>query len=649
MLPFFNALFPYVIVYLFHTFFTLKMPPTNRPYVLLQGRSSTTTTDIMSPSVSEVTVSIDSTNNNNSTENVPTVPGNDSGSTSISSALATIALEKSMCFLLPKKGDITSSLFSNKKSATWQHCRVIDCQKMTKLFDNELPPREFRGFDSISDYQALLDDDSSGLHEIKTVLSDVRKNPQFAEKNKAIDQSAMLLQRVVVCEFCFNDPKCNLKQSLQKLHNGNASNLGKHIVKRHKDELEKADGSNKRKAETTSGSVSNKMSKSSNNFPMSFSVSMKNAHLEEFEDSVATFFNDCGIAVRNVANPKFRTMLENASTYLNHPSAKVEDLTMGVHRINTVNEKSRIQMNDNIADIVSLVRLWYLHYTGIQQKFISICHDIWDGKRRNLLGISIMFISPCTMTLLKISVGLVEAKNKKAVDIAAKTLEVLRRYGIVQADLYRPVNDTTNSAKKAGQLIVGCSDKGTCGMHQCELIMKHATGQVTRSRQSVVVDSFTELDHFRKKMKKFCSWMMEGKSKDRFMKYNDYLKSQANTTGGLVLALPNDTRVAGTVLMYQSMLRSYYDLTWYLQSDICPVAFKNLQPTPAEWQLVAEVEAVLRSTQVLSIALQTNMAGAVSISPMLVAYTMNKVTCKSYWIQLMQHTSPTHTFVFFSL
>jgi hypothetical protein len=303
-------------------------------------------------------------------------------------------------------------------------------------------------------------------------------------------------------------------------------------------------------------------------------------------------------------------------------------MAIGVHRINTVNDNSREEMSRNIAEIVSLVRLWYLYHTGLPTRFISLCHDLWDGKRRNLLGISIMFICPATMTQVKISVGLVECKDKKAADVSAKTLDILGRYGIVQGDLYCPVNDTTNSAKKAGQLIVGCDDKGTCGMHQCELIMKHATGQVVRSRRNVVVDSFPEMENFRKKMRKFCSWIMEGKSKDRHMKYNDYLKEHVNSKGALALCLPNDTRVSGTVLMYQSMLRSFYDLNYYLKSNHCPQAFKSLAPTPTEWQILAEVEAVLRSTQVLSIALQTNVPGAVSVSPILVAYTMNKISSK---------------------
>jgi hypothetical protein len=454
------------------------------------------------------------------------------------------------------------------------------------------------------------------------------KNPGFAKKKKVTEQSEMLLQKVILCEFCFMDPKTSLKSSIQRLYNGNVSNFGKHLDTRHKHEMQKVNESNKRQAEVSIASESSKKTKTSSKFPMSFTNSMKHVYLEEFEESVAVFFNDCGIAVRNVANPKFRKMLEAAATYFNNTNGRPEDISMGVHRINSVNDKSQEDMSRNIYEIVYLVCQWYLHYTGAPTRFISICHDLWDGKRRNLLGISIMFISPCTMTPMKVSVGLVECKDKKAIDVSAKTLDVLGRYGIVQSDLYRPVNDTTNSAKKAGQLIVGCADKGTCGMHQCELIMKHATGQVIRTRRNAVIDSFPEMESFRKKMRKFCSWMMEGKSKDRYMKYNDYLKENVNAHGGLVLALPNDTRVAGTVLMYQSMICSYYDLNYYLLSGSCPAAFISLAPTKAEWKILTEIEAVLRSTQVLSIALQTNVAGAVSVSPMLVAYTMNRVTSK---------------------
>ena len=87
-----------------------------------------------------------------------------------------------------------------------------------------------------------------------------------------------------------------------------------------------------------------------------------------------------------------------------------------------------------------------------------------------------MFIHLERFELFKVSAGLVHITGKKAADIAHNTLNVLKMCSITQQELFRPVNDTTASALLMGRLIVGCNDPGTCGMHKCELITKHAMG-----------------------------------------------------------------------------------------------------------------------------------------------------------------------------
>ena len=54
-----------------------------------------------------------------------------------------------------------------------------------------------------------------------------------------------------------------------------------------------------------------------------------------------------------------------------------------------------------------------------------------------------------------------------------------------------------------GHLIVGCNDPGTCGMHKCELITKHAMGQVTRKHNKQVFGSFPQMEMFRSKSRSF--------------------------------------------------------------------------------------------------------------------------------------------------
>ena len=78
----------------------------------------------------------------------------------------------------------------------------------------------------------------------------------------------------------------------------------------------------------------------------------------------------------------------------------------------------------------------------------------------------------------------------------------------MQQDLFRSINDTTAPALLAGRLIVGSNDPGTCGMHKCELITKHAMGKVARKCNKQVVDSFPGMEMFRSKVRKFTSPIM---------------------------------------------------------------------------------------------------------------------------------------------
>ena len=45
-------------------------------------------------------------------------------------------------------------------------------------------------------------------------------------------------------------------------------------------------------------------------------------------------------------------------------------------------------------------------------------------------------------------------------------------------------------------------------MHEAELIIKHATGQVVRCRNCSIVDSFKECGDFRKAARKMIHWIV---------------------------------------------------------------------------------------------------------------------------------------------
>ena len=93
----------------------------------------------------------------------------------------------------------------------------------------------------------------------------------------------------------------------------------------------------------------------------------------------------------------------------------------------------------------------------------------------------------------------------------------------------------------------------------------------------------------------------------------------------LKLETPNDTRVAGTMMMYQSMLRSYCDLCYSMWSSDALQSLKNTYPMTDEWDTMRETDTMLWSTQVLSLNLQTKTPAAVAVSSLLVSFAQLKL------------------------
>ena len=517
---------------------------------------------------------------------------------------AAIKAEKDLCLLHERKSEYYMFSKQKRPSPTWDHCLQFDAAAMYAFFE------------SLNDDSRYLTP-TTGLGQVKLYLYSLKKpkkdGPDF-------DYSYNLSQSLVLCKHCFYDDGTPLKQCLHKLHKGAVSNFQKHIHKCHSNvkrlSLRKScdETASRKKLKTLDSYV--KVSRQED----------KDKAIKKYQESLQTFINDSAVSKYNLEKPRFKAMMQNAYNLVHDHGGSPEDLMMGVHRFTTLQDKSFTDQRTVIRTAIHSVQLWFQHHTPSAQKFISLCQDLWDGKRRELLGISLMFIHPATMAFFKVSAGLVHSSGKKSDQICADTEAILSLYNISKRDLYRPVNDTTNAALKAGRLIVGCKDSGTCGMHKCELILKHATGQLVRKKNKEAVDPFPILENLRKKARKFASYLMDRKSKSRYKVFHEFVvNKRGSKKGALHLELANDTRVSGTIFMYQSMERAFFDLYYFLMDESCPKELVDLQLSPEEWQQLAEAEAVLRSTQILSLDLQTNIPGAVAISPLLVCFAKSKI------------------------
>jgi hypothetical protein len=126
------------------------------------------------------------------------------------------------------------------------------------------------------------------------------------------------------------------------------------------------------------------------------------------------------------------------------------------------------------------------------------------------------------------------------------------------------MNDTTNSALKAGRLIVGNdkSENVLCGMHVVELVVGHASGFLERTVGKVVVDDNKPCHDFSKRVRKCVKEFSDRKNKNKMERYMEYCKTHLGYNG-IKIPLPNKTRVAGNFRMYEGLLRSHTAVECY--------------------------------------------------------------------------------------
>jgi hypothetical protein len=179
------------------------------------------------------------------------------------------------------------------------------------------------------------------------------------------------------------------------------------------------------------------------------------------------------------------------------------------------------------------------------------------------------------------------------------------------------VNDTTNAALLTGHLLsLGRNkkeNKNTCAMHTQELVVTHALGIRQRRAVNEVVNDFPEGCNLRERVKALLSFVMDRKSKARFKEYTSLCNDNTGTKG-IVLELPNDTRVAGTYRMFLSCLRSRIPLQIFCTSSSQSEKMIALKLNHNEWQLLAEFECVLKECHELAMQTQLDMVGANSYS-----------------------------------
>lgn len=130
-----------------------------------------------------------------------------------------------------------------------------------------------------------------------------------------------------------------------------------------------------------------------------------------------------------------------------------------------------------------------------------------------------------------------------------------------------------------------------CSLHLAGLILSLASSVAQRRKNKKVVNAWPPFLDLLKFLKTAMKYVFDKKNK----RVGDYRAVLALIkTDAICCELPNSTRIAGIVLLFQSFLRSLHGLRYYATQR---PAFARLMPSHLQCRQIAEFEAVMRPTQ----------------------------------------------------
>lgn len=139
------------------------------------------------------------------------------------------------------------------------------------------------------------------------------------------------------------------------------------------------------------------------------------------------FFNTANIAVYQADNAHLQAfashMVDNAQVYKQRKKA------IGFSRWHYKSQELRIftEFISFVKSAVDVSRNFYNNETGCHVPFITVSHDGWDSKKRDILGCCIHFIVPGQFVFISVPVGLKYLSSKKSEETVEHLNKILAR------------------------------------------------------------------------------------------------------------------------------------------------------------------------------------------------------------------------------
>lgn len=456
-------------------------------------------------------------------------------------------------------------------------------------------------------------------HICGVCLKDEAVNDDLALESKALKR-VDTEEGVHICKLCVQEGK-PLERCLVSCRNG-PSNGQKHLEAVHKEQLAEIKAE-REKAQNEANKKNGVVTKKRNQTSLVFGPqqeSMPNAKkqktsttkkekqkeaVQKLQKLIVRYVNNSANPDRTVEDPNFRDVIEYC---INKGHLLTQYRHMGRAKFHTIRCNNFVEFVSKVTDLLGKIRQFYVDRTGKRMAFIGVGHDVWDGKRKQINGITLFFIDPTDMVMYRIPIALLKPIGKSAIELSRTNMHGLERYGIDMDDLYRSVNDNCTTAVAAGVFtLVGADEKadttdvprGKCDMHKAHLMAGLAVTLVKRTSGGKVINRWKPFHKLYNKTIKMAKWIFGAKNKEHFEMYVRVLQ----LVGKLVnmVDLPCDTRVSSALRLLQGCLCAMHSLKLFAMNS---TTFYPLFLSPEEWQQLAEFEGIMRKAFTMCMTVQ---------------------------------------------
>lgn len=139
------------------------------------------------------------------------------------------------------------------------------------------------------------------------------------------------------------------------------------------------------------------------------------------------FYNSANISINQANNPYLNELLRTIVDYAHHLKFRRQQLCFSPWRYKVQECFMFNTFTTFLTTAVASAREYYKDTTGNRVAFITISHDGWDSKRRDMIGCCVHFVHPVHWRIISLPVGLKYLTSKKSIETVEQLNKILVR------------------------------------------------------------------------------------------------------------------------------------------------------------------------------------------------------------------------------